>query len=140
MGIPEDSKEAVRSSIAVARTLEGGALLEGRTDAEIMVTCNGLGAKWADHFGIGGVTLSDIANLRFRWAIPASVIHDVRYAAGGTAEDRRYADDEFHRNLVAIAGSAWNPRTWLRRREAKAMYLCVRDWGYLAFNFAEEGR
>jgi len=137
MGIPEDSKEAVRSAIAVARTMEGGALLDGRTDAEIMATCNGLGAQWADSMSVGGVTISDIINLRFRWAIPASIIHDVRYSAGGNAEARRYADEEFHRNLKAVAGSLWNPRTWLRRREALAMYRCVRVWGYTAFRFSE---
>ena len=90
-----------------ALSLKGGDVLEQYGLKRVRSISNGIGAAWMDSLRIAGQPLSDFLNQKFPWAVPASVIHDVRYTVGGNEEDRRDADEEFLANLKDSIEDAW---------------------------------
>lgn len=119
----------IEAVLPKCRTLEGAEALDGLSPADIYTMTNGVGAEWMDAFSFGGRTLSDVFNHRLAWAVPAAIVHDVKYTIGGTEEERRKADDEFLRNCLHLAGW-W--RFW-RRAEARAMHRLCRAFGDMAW-------
>lgn len=113
----------------------------------IMARCNGVGAEWMEHVLLlgGKKTLLQIANELYGWAIAASIRHDVRYAVGGTADMRRNDDKCFLDDCLYIADSLYHAEHWYnpmryvrrihRRAQAKRMYVLLRAFGWLAYNF-----
>jgi len=124
-----------KEAIAKARCLEGGSLLDGMSDTDVMKVCNGVGAKWADSVGVCGITLSDIANFVLSWAVPSSIIHDIRYDIGGDYSDKVLADVEFQRNLKSSLGAWYDPRRYIRMWEARKMDHLLKIGGWVAFNW-----
>lgn len=123
-----------------ALSLKGGDVLEQYGIKRVRSISNGIGAAWMDSLRIAGKTLSDFLNKKFPWAVPASVIHDVRYTVGGNEEDRREADEEFLSNLKDSIEDAWyTGRYWEKRWKARAMYRLVRKFGRRAFTYTVDG-
>ena len=113
----------------------------------VMARCNGVGAEWMEHvkFCRGRTTLLQLANEVYGWAIAASIRHDVRYAVGGTADMRRNDDKCFLEDCEWIAWDLYHAEHWYnpmryvrllhRRAQAKRMYVLLRAFGWMAYNF-----
>lgn len=101
------------------------------TPQEKSEICNGCGAKG----GIPvprtfyGLDISEACN-----------IHDYRYFMGETWDEKRFADDEFLKNLNSIIDStnSFKFLTALRKMRAYEYVTAVRLWGDKAFQ-AEKG-
>ncbi|MBO4620377.1 MAG: hypothetical protein J5654_09740 [Victivallales bacterium] len=132
---------------AEAIDLPNGNFVRALSLETVCAKCNGVGAEWMEHVILlgGKKTLLQIANELYGWAMPATLRHDVRYAVGGTAEMRRNDDKCFLEDCLWIARKLfsnepwWNPMSYVRlvRRigQAKRMYVLLRAFGWLAYNF-----
>lgn len=96
---------------------------EGKRDI-----CNGCGAK-------GGLPIPD--SLLLLDISEACNIHDYRYWAGGTEEDKIFADREFLDNILTIIRQVefLDALDDIREIEAHAYYLAVKLWGDSSFVF-----
>ena len=125
--------------MAEAANLPHGNYVRALSVETVMARCNGVGAEWMEHVHLcgGRETMLQLANRVYGWAIPASVRHDVRYAVGGTSDMRRNDDKCFYEDCVYLANQSpwWSPLRYLRRHQAKRMYVLLRAFGWLAYNF-----
>ena len=112
--------------------LSGAELLEDRERA--VKVCNGIGAEWMPE-----IARKLISGLNPTLVLAAD-IHDLRYDAGGTEEDRKAADDEMLENgyKLAEARYGWyNPlRYWVKHKMRK-FHEILRDFGIWAWNYRE---
>lgn len=132
---------------AEAIDLPNGNFVRALSLETVCAKCNGVGAEWMEHVYIfgGKKTLLQLANEVYGWAMPATLRHDVRYAVGGTAEMRRNDDKCFLVDCLWIADDLfrnerwWNPMRYVRRAyrrgQAKRMYVLLRAFGWMAYNF-----
>lgn len=99
---------------------------------ELGQICNGLGAKWADWITVRGHTISEWLDSYLPEFVPASLIHDVKYANGGTDAEREQADDDFCQNCISSIepGDRAADR---KRRIAQAFHFALRVFGRSAW-------
>lgn len=118
--------------LAKELNLSGAELLEDRERA--VKVCNGIGAEWMPE-----IARKLISGLNPTLVLAAD-IHDLRYDAGGTEEDRKAADDEMLENgyKLAEARYGWyNPlRYWVKHKMRK-FHEILRDFGIWAWNYPE---
>lgn len=116
--------------------LPGGEILIRYSDEVAAAICNGVGAAWADEVA---PRASEILNRALPWAVPASIIHDLRYHEGVGGEDgRKAADDDFRAgcDMMIDWSDGWRITRWWRHRKAAALYRVLRKYG----KFAWEGK
>lgn len=93
--------------------------------------CNGIGAA-------SGLTKNLPSTI---WGLDcheAGDIHDYDYAVGGTAADRRIADQVFLHNLYVIIERGWRILAWIRKIRARTYYVTLRLGGWLHFKYLSE--
>lgn len=91
--------------------------------------CNGIGAEWMGGFLRGLVTaLNPTLN-------PVAAIHDRRYAVCKSAEEQKFADDEFRENgrKAAYRYGWWRPRRYVVLRNTNVFYAALRVAGHKAW-------
>lgn len=115
-----------------AKLLNGGEILSQYSIDELRSICNGVGASWMDKIKVKEKKFSDLANCVLKWALPATVIHDIRYFVGGDSKARKDADFEFLKNCLTL--SSYN---LLRVIESLRMYKALRVFGGLAWKTSQ---
>lgn len=116
-------------ALAHAADLSGAELLENRLEA--MRICNGIGAEWMPS------ALRELISDLNPTLVLAADIHDIRYALGGTEEDRKYADDEMLANGIKLADYRYrwyDPRRYYVRKQIHKFHAILRVAGAAAFN------
>lgn len=93
--------------------------------------CNGIGAA----SGLSKHIPSTIWGLDCH---EAGNIHDYDYYIGGTAADRRIADQVFLHNLYVIIKRGWKILAWFRNNRARAYYVALRLGGWLHYRYINE--
>lgn len=116
--------------------MEGAALLGEFTALELADIANGIGAAWMPKWSrtlVTGLHPSLEA---------AALIHDLQYHAGGSADNRRIADESFLRNCRRSARNAygwWDIRRYAAMRSARRFYRLLRLFGGGAWREADKG-
>ena len=117
----------------ICLSLPGGEILDRYTDEQAAAICNGVGAVWFDRIA---PRASAVLNRRNPWAVPASIIHDLRYHEGeGGDAGRALADYNFWlgcRQQIEVV-SDYRITLWWRNRKADALYCTLRQFGKLAW-------
>lgn len=107
--------------------LSGRELLE---NTELVLTeCNGVGAQWM------GLFCGILSALNPALVLP-SMIHDLRYYYGGSADDRRKADAEWLANAMICIDDRYNwynPLRYILRWKAPKYYEALRAMGVWAW-------
>lgn len=120
-------------NMAFMLELSGRELLR---DAEVVVReCNGIGADWMPE-----IMRQACTDLNPVMEVPAA-IHDLRYSRGTTTGDRKFADDEFLENCIAVTEHEykwWNPLRYVFLWRAKRYHGYLRAFGGLAFGAKKE--
>ena len=102
----------------------------------VMRDCNGVGADWMPQ------VMRDLATaLSPCMEIPAA-IHDRRYAIGGEAPGRLFADGEFLTNCLAMIERKYgwlNPLRYLMFHRANRYYTLLRTFGAIAYGKGNVG-
>ena len=122
--------------IEKARLLHGGEILSQYSIDELRSICNGVGASWMDKIKVKEKKFSDIANCVLKWALPATVIHDIRYFVGGDSKARKDADFEFLKNCLILSTDNLL-MCFLRVIESLRMYKALRVFGGLAWKTSQ---
>lgn len=126
------SLNEIEEKIKLAKELglSGAELLEDRERAQRV--CNGIGADW-----MPDSARKLISSLNPTLVLAAD-IHDLRYETGGTAEERKAADDEMLENGYKLADarySWYNPLRYYVKWKMRKFYKILRAFGFLAWNY-----
>lgn len=122
--------------IEKAKLLHGGEILSQYPIDELRSICNGVGASWMDKIKVKDKKFSDLANCVLKWALPATIIHDLRYFVGGDSKARKDADFEFLKNCLIL--STENILfCFLRVIESVRMYKALRVFGGIAWKTSQ---
>ena len=111
--------------------LSGRELLEN-TEL-VLAECNGVGAQWM------GLFCGILSALNPALVLP-SMIHDLRYYFGGSAEDRLKADAEWLANAMICIDDRYNwynPSRYIQRWKAPKYYEALRTMGVWAWKGGE---
>ena len=120
---------------AAELNLSGVEQLYSQPVSILLHQCNGIGGAAYDKVSLWGYTLSDLLNHLFPWAVPACLIHDIRYTIGGTEDDRAFADMELWRNLRRSIPPDAGMKEYLKRQvEAFVFWRLVRVGAKGAWN------
>ena len=107
-----------------------GAFLHLTEEAKAEI-CNGIGAA----SGLSKHIPSTI------WGLDCKIagdIHDYDYAIGGTAADRRIADQVFLHNLYVLIDKGCWILKWVRKNRARAYFVALRLGGWLHYKYISE--